>query len=141
MSKISQDKFAHRTQHLGRPKFIHLRVWRASGGLPAASGLHSSLGPGTGYLHASFLGLSHGKPAETCPPSAKLPQPRVYLVSVASFPAFRLGCISGPVLESAGFEMAQMVWYRGGGVAVKEQGEKGHSTQSIGRGHEVGHGS
>ncbi len=35
------------------------------------------------------------------------------------------------MLESAGFEMMQMVWYRGSGVAVKEQGEKGHSAQHI----------
>jgi hypothetical protein len=35
------------------------------------------------------------------------------------------------MLESAGFEMAQMVWYRGSCVAIKEQGEKGHSTQNI----------
>ena len=35
------------------------------------------------------------------------------------------------MLESAGFEMAQMVWYRGSGVAVQEQGEKGHSPQNI----------
>jgi hypothetical protein len=33
--------------------------------------------------------------------------------------------------KSAGFEMAQMVWYRGSGVAVQEQGEKGHSPQNI----------
>ncbi len=75
---------------------------------------------------------------ETRPPSANLPQPRVHLVSIAldnaSPPAFGLDCISGPMLKSAGFEMAQMVWYRGSSVAVKEQEEKGHSTQNIGRG-------
>ncbi len=91
---------------------------------PAAGGLHSSLGPCTGYLLASFLCLSHGKPPEMCPPSAKLPQPRVHLVSVASPPAFRLGYISGPMLKSAGLEMVQMVRYRGSGVAVKKQGER-----------------
>ena len=37
----------------------------APGGLPAAAGLHSSLGPGTGDLLASVLGLRHGKPPET----------------------------------------------------------------------------
>jgi hypothetical protein len=35
------------------------------------------------------------------------------------------------MLKSAGFEMAQMVWYRGSGVTVQEQGEKGHSPQHI----------
>ena len=35
------------------------------------------------------------------------------------------------MLESAGFEMAQMVWYSGSGVALKDQGEKGPSTQNI----------
>ena len=95
----------------------------APGGLPAAAGLHSSLGPGTDDLLASILGLRHGKPPETLPPSAKLPQPRVHLVSVASPPTVRCGSIGGPMLKSVGFEMAQMVWYCGRGVAIKEQGK------------------
>jgi len=40
----------------------------APGGPPAAAGLHSSLGPSTGDMLASFLGLSDGKPSETLPP-------------------------------------------------------------------------
>ncbi len=45
---------------------------------------------------------------------------RVHLVSFASPPAVRVGCISCPMLESANlsFEMAQMVWYCGSGVAM-----------------------
>jgi hypothetical protein len=37
------------------------------------------------------------------------------------------------MLKSAGFEMVQMVWYPslGSGVAVQEQGGKGHSRQNI----------
>ncbi len=35
----------------------------APGGLLAAAGLRSSLGPGTGDLLASFLSLRHGKPS------------------------------------------------------------------------------
>jgi hypothetical protein len=103
----------------------------APGGLPAAAGLRTPLGPGTIDLLASVLGLRHGKPPEALPPSAKLPQPRVHLVSVASPPAVRCGCIGGPMRESAGFEMVQMVWYCGSGVAIKEQGKQGHSTQHI----------
>ncbi len=101
------------------------------------TGTSESLGPCTNDLLASVLCLRHGKSSETLPPSARLPQPepgpgpRVHrdLVSVASPPAFRLGCISGPMLKSAGFEMAQMVWYCGSGV--QEQGGKGCSTQNI----------
>ena len=78
----------------------------APGGLPAAAGLRTPLGPGTIDLLASVLGLRHGKPPEALPPSAKLPQPRVHLVSVASPPAVGCGCIGGPMRESAGFEMA-----------------------------------
>ena len=95
----------------------------APGGLPAEAGLGSSLAPSTGDLLASVLGLRHRKPPETLPPSAKLPQLRVHLVSVASPPTVRCGGIGGPMLESAGSEMAQMVWYRGSGVAIKEQGK------------------
>ncbi len=97
--------------------------YAAPGGLPAAAGLGSSLAPSTGNLLASVLGLRHGKPSETLPPSAILPLPRVYLVRVASLPTVRCGGIGGPMLESAGFEMAQMVWYRGSCVAIKGQGK------------------